>query len=113
MTYRHKEMAQGRWAEMSLCEQMANIGSEVSRAFNWKNKGRDELSKKAVDRALELLDLTAASTGQYPRLKEVLRTRECLVDYFYGDNEYCSTEVQWRKYFDAFAHSYRLNKDIA
>lgn len=34
----HKELAQGRWAQMPLAEQMANIGSEVSRAFNWQKK---------------------------------------------------------------------------
>lgn len=111
MNYQHKELANGRWDEMSLCEQMANIGSEVSRAFNWRNKGKEELSPKAVDRALELLDLTAASCLQYSRLKEILRTRECLVDYFYGDNGFSSTEVQWRKYFDGFA--YCLNNKIA
>lgn len=35
MSYQHKELAKDRWAKMSLCEQMANIGSEVSRALNW------------------------------------------------------------------------------
>ncbi len=111
MSFQHKELAEGRWAKMSLCEQMANIGSEVSRAFNWQKKGKQEMSLKAVDRALELLDLTAASTRQYPRLKEILRTREALVDYFYGVNEFSSNETQWRKYFDAFA--FLLNKNIA
>ena len=111
MNFQHKELANERWAQMSLCEQMANIGSEVSRAFNWRNKGKDDLSKKAVDRALELLDLTAGSLKQYPRLKEVLRVREALVDYFYGENMFSSSETQWRKYFDAFA--YRINKNIA
>ena len=96
---------------MSLCEQMANIGSEVSRALNWKNKGKNELSLRAVDRALELIDLTVASVKQYSGLKEILRTRECLADYFYGDNEFSSTESQWRKYFDAFA--YRANNKNA
>lgn len=103
MNYQHKELAQGRWAQMSLCEQMANVGSEVSRALNWQKKGKEERSKKAIDRALELLDLTAASYKQYSRLKEILRTRECLVDYFYGENEFGSSEELWRKYFDAFA----------
>lgn len=111
MSYQHKEMSNGRWAEMSLCEQMANIGSEISRAFNWRNKGKEEFSLKAFDRALELLDLTAACTVQYTRLKEILRTREALVDYFYGDNIFSSSEEQWRKYFDGYV--YCLNNKIA
>jgi len=28
----HKELAAGKWFKLSLAEQMANIGSEVSRA---------------------------------------------------------------------------------
>jgi hypothetical protein len=109
VNYQHKELAQGRWAQMSLCEQLANVGSEVSRAFNWRNKGKTDLSLQAIDRALELLDLTVATLKTYPRLKEVLRTREVLVDYFYGDNTFSSTEEQWRKYFDYFAYA-RLRK---
>ena len=34
--YQHKELAAGGWAEMSLAEQMLNIGSEVSCANRWK-----------------------------------------------------------------------------
>ena len=33
--YQHSELAAGRWAMMSLAEQMLNIGSEVSRANRW------------------------------------------------------------------------------
>lgn len=104
MSFQHKELAAGRWAQMPLCEQMANIGSEVSRAFNWKNKGREDYSRQAIDRALELIDLTAACYKQYSKLKEILRTREALVDYFYGNNEYSTSEIIWRKYFDAFVY---------
>ena len=43
---------------MALCEQMGNIGSEVSRAINWRNKGNGEFSARAAARALELLDLS-------------------------------------------------------
>lgn len=107
MTIQHKELAQGRWAQMSLCEQMANIGSEVSRALNWQKKGKEAMSKKAVVRALELIDLTAVSTKPYPHLKELLRTREALVDFFYGNNTFSSSELLWRKYFDHFAYAAR------
>ena len=107
MNYQHKELAAGRWAQMALCEQMANIGSEVSRAFNWKNKGNEEYSQQAFYRALELIDLTVACQKKYSRLREILRVREALVDYFYGENIYSSTETSWRKYFDAFVYAAR------
>jgi len=58
MNYQHKDLADGRWAELSFCEQMANIGSEVERALKWKEKGNLEYGEKAFFRALELFDLT-------------------------------------------------------
>lgn len=109
MNVQHKELARGRWAEMSFCEQMANIGSEVSRALNWRKKEKSDLSRKAVNRALELLDLTIAPIKTYPRLKELFRTREALVDFFYGTNEFSSSEILWRKYFDHFNYAARKN----
>ncbi len=110
MTYQHKELATGRWAQMTLCEQMANVGSEVSRALNWKAKNNSDYSQKAFERALELLDLTLDSQTRYSRLKEVARVREILVDYFLADNEYGSSDILWRKYFDAFAMAANRNK---
>ncbi len=99
----HKGLAAGRWGEMTLAEQMGNIGSEVSRALNWKNRGNDEYARKAVVRALELIDLSLQSGGGFPRLRELARLREAVVDYFLGDNEFRSTESLWRSYFDHFA----------
>lgn len=107
MSIQHKELAAGRWAEMSFCEQMANIGSEVSRALNWQKKGKDDFCKRAVNRALELLDITISSIKKYPRLKELVRVREALLDFFYGSNEFYSSEILWRKYFDHFTYAAR------
>ncbi len=109
MSFQHKNLSQGRWAKMVLCEQMANIGSEVSRASNWRKKGKDDLSQKAVYRALELIDITIESTQRYSRLKELCRVREAIVDYFCGSNEFSSSEVLWRKYFDHFNYAARKN----
>ena len=39
MKRQHEGLASGGWEKLSLCEQMANIGSEVSRALNWRKKG--------------------------------------------------------------------------
>ncbi len=95
---------------MSLCEQMANIGSEVSRALNWKKKGEEEFSRKAVYRALELIDLSLESAKTFPRIKELARVREAIVDYFCEENKFLSSETLWRKYFDHFAYAARRNK---
>ena len=77
----HKQLAAGRWFELSLVEQLANVGSEIERTIIWKKKDIN-LSNKAFERALELLDLTVADPKNKGRLKEVLRVREVLVDHF-------------------------------
>ena len=103
------KLAEGRWAAMSFCEQMSNVGSEVSRALSWKKKKKEDLSQRAINRALELLDLTIDLIREFPRLKELCRVREGLVDYFYGKNEFLSSEILWRKYFDHFNYAARRN----
>jgi len=109
MSVLHKELAGGRWSELSFVEQMANAGSEVERFLNWRTKGHAEYSAKAFARALELLDLTLDANRQRGRLREVARVREALVDYE-GANAFGSTADSWRKYFRAFAYAARRNR---
>jgi hypothetical protein len=110
MSYQHKELASGRWKELSLAEQMANIGSEVGRAIRWRQKGRAELAQRATERALELLDLSLAAGHSYPKLRELARVREAIVDYLLGSNEFVSSDALWRSYFDHFNYAARLNR---
>ena len=70
MRFQHKELSQGKWQKMSLIEQMANIGSEVERAINWKNKNDKEYSRMAFERALELIDLTISDGKNRWRLRK-------------------------------------------
>jgi hypothetical protein len=109
MIPQHKDLAAGRWQTLSFVEKMANIGSEVERAINWKNRQNPDYSRKAYDRALELIDLTLDSIRGFPRLKEIARMRELLVDYFSGTNEYQSTDSSWRNYFSPFTFAARRN----
>lgn len=109
MDYQHKNLAAGRWFTFSFLTQMANVGGEVSRALNWQEKNPAD-SRMAVDRALELLDLTIADPKNQRggRGKELWRVREMLADFFYGDNEYKSSEQYLRQYFDAFGYAANL-----
>lgn len=110
MEYQHKELAAGRWFTLSFMEQMANIGSEVERAIKWKNKKNPEYSKTAINRGLELLELTKSDARNINRLKELCRLYEVLVDYFYFSNQYSSSDELWHKYFYAFNYAARVNK---
>ena len=109
MTVQHKELEMGRWKQLSFLEQMANIGSEVHRALNWKKKENVEYCEKAICRALELLLLTIVYAKKASQYKELTRLKEALLDYFFGENQFSSTEVLWRKYFDHFNFAARRN----
>lgn len=100
--YYHKNLADGQWQEMNFATQMANVGSEVERAIKWKNKNKAERSQLAFFRALELMDFTIKDKNNINRLGELCRIREVLVDYFFADNQYKSTDRLWQKYFMAF-----------
>lgn len=102
MTYQHQDLAAGRWKTMSFCEQMANVGSEIERAFNWRKKNNLPYSQKAVERALELLELTIDCIPQKTHLRELTRTREVILDFFMGDNFYNMNISSFKKYFYYF-----------
>ncbi len=109
MTAVHRDLAAGRWFELSLVEQMANIGSEIERTIAWR--GRNEKnSATAFDRGLELLDLTIADPRHRRRLRELTRLREVLADYFVFDNRYGSTDESWRRYFHPFTYAVALRR---
>jgi hypothetical protein len=109
MNYQHKTLAAGRWSQLSFIEQMANIGSEVERALNWQTKHNKDYSRKAFERALELLALTINATRAFSRLKELTRLREAITDYFLGTNQFQFTEASLRKYFSNFTYAARRN----
>jgi hypothetical protein len=99
----HQDLADGRWFTMTLAEQLGNAGSEVGRAINWNRRGNLEQRNKAIDRALELLDLTIADSRWRNRLTEIIRARHLLADLFYGKNELHDTPANLEKYFYYFA----------
>lgn len=109
MNFVHKELSGGRWQKFTLPEQLSNIGAEVGRSINWRNKGKQDYSRQAFFRALELLYLTIDDPKHKGRLKELTRLYEILVDYFMGENIYGSSDELWEKYFYFFNFAARAN----
>lgn len=106
----HKNLASGKWNTFSLAEQMGNIGSEVSRARRWQGKD-EKLFQSAVERALELFDLTLEDPRWHGgRLREIARSREVFCDAISGGKEYQSSLGDLDRYFLQFAFAARLNK---
>jgi hypothetical protein len=107
----HPGLANGRWWTLTLAEQLANAGAEVGRAIGAKRADDDARLSAAIDRALELFDLTLAdSRWGGPRLREIARTREVVLDFLVGDNIYGSTPELIDAYFLAYAMAARRNK---
>ena len=102
MKFQHKELANGRWQKFSLAEQLANIGSEVSRAIRWQGKD-EKLFWGAVERSMELFYLTIADLRWRNRLKELTRLHEIFCDAVLGGKEYDSRLEDIERYLFYFA----------
>lgn len=109
MNIQHAKMQNGGWRKLPLMEQLANVGSEVERAIKWKNKNNSEYSQLAFFRALELLDFSLEDQKNNSRFSEITRLREVLVDYFFGENIYASTDEKWQRYFYNFTFAVRTH----
>jgi hypothetical protein len=99
----HSQLADGRWGQLSLVQQMGNIGSEFSRAATAQQQGRTDRVDAATGRCFELFDLTITDPRLVHRNREIVRAREVVADFFYGGNIYGSTAEQLNDYFNAFA----------
>lgn len=105
----HNQLAAGRWYELSLIAQLANIGSEVERALDFKSRN-DDRAGHAFERALDLIDLTLSDARLRGRCKEIARVREVVCDYFAGDNIYQSTDASLRRYFYPYFYAFSKNR---
>lgn len=108
MTSEHLELARVNWAKFSLVEQMANIGSEVSRTL--KAQGNPQRYWGAVARALDLFYLTIEDTRWKGRLREILRVRELFAAAALGSDEFKTSLQDLDRYFDCFAWTARSSR---
>ena len=100
----HGKLVAGRWREMTLAQQLANVGSEVDRAIRSWRAGRSGRFDSALDRALELFDLTAADDRwRGHRRREILRAREEFCRLFFDDDPHPDSARGLSRYFLQFA----------
>ncbi len=92
-----------RWSTLSFAQQMGNIGSEIARARHWE-KQNDALSRdKALERALELLDLSLDSTKRLSQLKEMTRLREVVAAWYLRQDDYDINKASLEDYCITFS----------
>ena len=107
--FQHKELAMGGWQKLGLLDQLANIGSEVSRAHRWQKKD-ERIFQGAVDRALELFDLTLEDPRWREKgsLREIARVRELFLYASLGEEKNYNTSLEdLDNYFNQFAFAAR------
>ncbi len=109
----HAGLAGGRWATLTLAEQLANVGSEVGRAARAKAVRNTHRSVAALERALELFDLTLADPRWAGRRREICRAREIVCDFVLGENVHGLTEASLDAYFLPFARAARSSSTVS
>jgi hypothetical protein len=105
----HKDLASGRWFQLSLSEQLANIGSEYNRAISAKRRNNEERYRTACDRTLELCELTIDDPRwrNTPALKELCRLKEETARTLFEEQQ---PDPRLLSYFDGHAYAARLSK---
>ena len=106
----HQELENGRWAEMTFPQQMANIGSETSRIYRALEAGKESRAESAFVRFQELIDLTikygrfdASPMLRSAMLEELCRLRELYCKAYLERD--LSELAAFNRYFDRFAYS--------
>jgi hypothetical protein len=93
-----------RWAQLSIIEQMGNIGSEVGRAIKARRAGKEDRVEGAIERALDLFDATTEQLIKEKsyRVREVLRARDQFLCLFFN-NTFEDDATNMDNYFMHFA----------
>jgi hypothetical protein len=77
-----------RWHQLSMAQQLGNIGSEIARARVCEEKGDRELRDEAMFRALDLIDGSLCDQRWWKRRREMARLREVVADWYLGTKYY-------------------------
>lgn len=97
-------MNQATWSTYSIHLQLATVGAEVGRAISWRANPSYGNPDDCFSRALSYLQLTISDAKVTDaKRRELCRVKEVLLDWYYGDNLYHSTNDGWERYFLPFS----------
>ena len=104
----HQVLENGRWAQLTFPQQMANIGSETSRIYRALEAGKESRAESAFVRFQELIDLTikygrcdASQMLRSAMLEELCRFRELYCKAYLERD--LSELAAFNRYLDKFA----------
>lgn len=89
-----------KWFNLSLRDQISNIGGEVLRGLRYKENKQKSLS--FVNKALELIDRTMMDPKNRNIIPELSEAKIELFDYFIGNNVYNTSEETLIKFYNSF-----------
>jgi hypothetical protein len=95
-------MDAARWHGLTLPQQMGNIGSEIARARYWEGLGEKARRDAAIERALELIDLTLSDRRRRAGLREIARLGEVVRAWYAGSDAYDVTPEALQAYCTSF-----------
>jgi len=106
------KMDREKWAKLTICEQLGNIGAEVGRAISAKRNGYDTRMEGAINRALDLflatIEVLIKEKTYIHRAKEVIRARDEFMSLFYNDYFDEEEADKIERYFMNFAYIARM-----
>ena len=79
-------MEESKWLNLTKAQQIGNIGSEIARAAYWENHNDLINRNKALERSLDLLDLTLNDRRWKVGIKEIARFREVVGAKYCNDD---------------------------
>ena len=94
---------------MNIFIQIGNIGSEITRARVWEEKGDSASRDKALERALGLIDAVSSNQARPSLRRELACLREAMVITMAGSSGYLSLLQQLENYCLPFALLARKN----
>ena len=109
-TFIHADSAK-KWHEMTLSDQLANVGSEFSRMLMAKQNKKPARFESASHRFIELINLTLTDkrwTGR--RKREIARLKEIVLDALMPPKEDIEGVQSLEKYFYYFGVSRQAEK---
>ena len=92
-----------KWYNLTVTQQLGNIGSEINRARGFEKKNDKEARDRCILRALELVDLTLTDPKWHNRLSELTCFQEVVYDWFKETHIYQITPEELENYCIAFS----------
>lgn len=81
------------WVKYSMFDQIGHIGSEIARIRHWENKADKVSRNKAIERAIDLIDLIKQDPKWLNRRREIGILRDVIAEK-YVDGHYFDVPLE-------------------